>query len=211
MILILKPKIMIICRECNMEIDTSSGYPEHELMNHYSNLHNNLVGRCMKCMHRKYSGYHFLDKCKVNRTGLITSVHRFIDYTDIHDSDSDDNIDNNTDKHKDDFYKVLNELKYNTIENLKDDIKKDLKPEIKNEIKTEIINDLKTETNIKKKSNETDKRTARVCCLCKTEKSRDCFYKLVVYVKIVVLKKVSCPICNIVINRSSLNKHKKNT
>ena len=70
MLLILKQKI--ICRECDIEVDTSSGYPEHELMNHYNNLHNNLNERCMKCMHRKYSGYHFLDKCKVNRTGLLT-------------------------------------------------------------------------------------------------------------------------------------------
>ena len=69
MLLILKLKMMIICRECNIEIDTNSGYPEHELMNHNNSLHNNLKERCMKCMHRKYSGYHFLDKCKVNRTG----------------------------------------------------------------------------------------------------------------------------------------------
>ena len=41
MLLILKLKMMIICRECKIEIDTSSRYPEHELMNHYNNLHNN--------------------------------------------------------------------------------------------------------------------------------------------------------------------------
>ena len=118
-----------------------------------------------------------MDKCNVNRTGLITSVHSYIDYTDINDSDSDDNIDNNKDKDKDDLIKVLNELKDNIIENLKDYIKKDLKTEIINEIKTEIINDLKTETNIKKKSNESDNRKTRVCCLCKIEKNRDLFYK----------------------------------
>ena len=33
MLLVLKLRMMIISRECNMEIDTSSGYPEHELMN----------------------------------------------------------------------------------------------------------------------------------------------------------------------------------
>ena len=59
MLLILKLKMMIICRECNIEIDTSNGYPELELMNHYNNLHNHLIERCMKCMHRKYSVYHF--------------------------------------------------------------------------------------------------------------------------------------------------------
>ena len=127
MLLILKLKMMIICRECNIEIDTSSGYPEHELLNHYNNLHNNLIERCMKYLHRKYSGYHLLDNCKVNKTGLITSVHSYIDYTDIYDSDSNDNIDNNKDKDKDDLKKILNELKYNIIEILKDYIKNYLK------------------------------------------------------------------------------------
>ena len=79
MLLILKVKMMIICREFNIEIDTSKRYPEHELINHYNNLHKNSIERYMKCMHRKYSGYHFLDKCKFNSTGLITSVHRYID------------------------------------------------------------------------------------------------------------------------------------
>ena len=32
MLLILKLKL--ICKECDIEIDTSSEYPEHELMNH---------------------------------------------------------------------------------------------------------------------------------------------------------------------------------
>ena len=100
----------------------------------------------MKCMYKTYSCYHFFDKCKVNRTGLITSVHSYIDYTDINDSDSNDNIDNNKDKDKDDLNKDLNELKYNIIENLKDYNENDLKIEIINEIKTEIINETKTET-----------------------------------------------------------------
>ena len=43
MLLVLKLRMMIVCRECNMEIDTSSGYPEHELMNHSNNLLNNLI------------------------------------------------------------------------------------------------------------------------------------------------------------------------
>ena len=38
----------VICRECNIEIDTSSGYPEHELMNHYKISHKNLIERCMQ-------------------------------------------------------------------------------------------------------------------------------------------------------------------
>ena len=42
MLLILKVKMMIICRECIIEIDTSIGYPEHELMSHYNNLNKNL-------------------------------------------------------------------------------------------------------------------------------------------------------------------------
>ena len=29
----------VICRECNTEIDTSSGYPEHELLDHYNISH----------------------------------------------------------------------------------------------------------------------------------------------------------------------------
>ena len=177
----------VICRECNNKIDTSSGYPEHELMDHYNISHKNLIGRCMKCMYKTYSGYHFFDKCKVNRTGLITSVHSYIDYTDINDSDSNDNIDNNKDNDKDDLNKVLNSLKDNIIENLKDYIKNEFKTKIINEIKTEIINeiktenlnDLKTESNIKKKCNETDNKTTRVCCVCKTEKNRDCFYKTI--------------------------------
>ena len=143
-------------------------------MDHYNISHKNLVGRCMKCMYKTYSGYHFFDNCKVNRTGLISSVHSYIDYTDIidNDSDSDDNIDNNKDKDKDkDYYnEILIKLKANIIENLKDYIKK--------ELKTEILNDLKTETNIKKKSIETDNKTTRVCCLCKIEKNTDCFYKI---------------------------------
>ena len=72
-LLILKLKMMIICRECDIEIDASNGYLEHELMNHYNNLQNNLIERCMKCMQKEYSGAHFLDKGKVNNTGLITS------------------------------------------------------------------------------------------------------------------------------------------
>ena len=174
-------------------------------MDHYNISHKNLVGRCMKCMYKTYSGYHFFDNCKVNRTGLISSVHSNIDYTDIidNDSDSDDNIDNNIDKDKDkDYYnEILIKLKANIIENLKDYIKK--------ELKTEILNDLKTETNIKKKSNETDNKTTRVCCLCKIEKNTDCFYKTGGLCKDCCCQNVSCPTCNIVINRSSLNKHKK--
>ena len=121
--MLLTLKLKMICIDCIIQTDTSSGYPEHELMNHYNSLHNKLIERCMKGRHRKYSGYDFLDKYKVNRTGLITSVHSYIDYTDINDSDSNDNIDNNKDKVKDDLNKTLSELKHNIIENLKDYIK----------------------------------------------------------------------------------------
>ena len=61
----------VTCRECNNEIDTSSGYPEYELMDHYNIFHKNLMVRCTKCMQRIYSNYHFLDKCIDKRTGLI--------------------------------------------------------------------------------------------------------------------------------------------
>ena len=125
----------------------------------------------MKCMYKTYSGYHFFDKCKVNRTGLISSVHSYIDYTDIN-----DNIDNNKDK--DDLNKVLNELKDNIIEDLRNYIKNELKTEIVNELKTEtvtelkteIVNDSKIESNIKNKSNETNNKTTKPCCLCNIKK-----------------------------------------
>ena len=155
----------VICREFNIEMDTSSGYPEHELLDHYNISHKKLIERCMKCMYYTYSGYHFFDKCKINRTGLISSVHSYIDYTDINDSDSNDIFDINKDKDED-LNKVLNSLKDNIIENSKDYIKNELKTviineiktEIINEIKTEFLNDLKTESNIKKKSNETNNK-----------------------------------------------------
>ena len=92
-----------------------------------------------------YSGYHFFDKCEFNRTGLISSVHSYIDYTDINDSDSNDNFDINKDRDEEDLNKVLNSLKDNIIENLKGYIKNELKTEIINEIKTEFINEIKTE------------------------------------------------------------------
>ena len=49
-ILILNLKLRVICRECNIEIDTSSGYPEYELLDHYNISHKKLIERCMKCM-----------------------------------------------------------------------------------------------------------------------------------------------------------------
>ena len=174
------------------------------------------IEKCMKSKYKTYSGYHFFDNCKVNRTGLISSVHSYIDYTDVNDSDSNDNFGINKDKDED-LNKVLNSLKDNIIENSKDYIKNELKTEIINEIKTEIINEIKTETlnelktesNIKKKSNETNNKTTRICCFCKIEKNRDCFYKTGGLCKDCCSQNVSCPILNIVINRSSLNKHKR--
>ena len=102
-ILILILKMAIVCRYCNNEIDTSSGYPEHELMSHYNIFHKSLMVRCTKCMQRIYSGYHFLDKCKDKRTNIITSVHSYIKYTNI--INSNDNVDNNKDD-KDDLNKI---------------------------------------------------------------------------------------------------------
>ena len=119
----------VICRECNNKIDTSSGYPEHELMDHYNIFHKNLMERCAKCMQRLYSDYHFLDKCKVKRTNIITSVHSYIDYTNINNSNN--NIDKNEDDKDDDLNKALKELK--------DNIKEDLKQYIRTNLKQKII------------------------------------------------------------------------
>ena len=118
----------IVCRGCNNEIDTSSGYPEHELMSHIIFFHKKLIERCMKCMQRIYSGYHFKDRCIDKRTDLISSVHSYIDYTNI--INSNDNIDNNKKDDKNDLNNVLNELKDNIKEDLKEYIRTNLKQEI---------------------------------------------------------------------------------
>ena len=131
----------IICRECYNEIDISSGYPEHELMNHSYFFHENLMIRCTKCMQRIYSSYHFLDKFKDKCTNIITSVHSYIDYTNI--SDSNDNNDNNEDDKDGVLNKVLNELKDNLKEGLKEYIRTNLKQEVINELKLEIKNEIK--------------------------------------------------------------------
>ena len=132
----------IVCREFKNEIDTSSGYPEHELMDHYKIFHKNLMVRCTKCMQRIYSGYHFKDRCIDKRTGLISSIHSYINYTNI--INSNDNIDNNKDD-KDELNKVLNELKDNIKEDLKEYNRINLKQEIINELKLEIKNEIKKE------------------------------------------------------------------
>ena len=135
-IIILNLKIRIIYRERNNKIDTNSGYPDHELMDHYIIFRKNLMVRCTKCMQRIYSGYHFLDKCKDERTNIITSVHSYIDYTNI--NNGNDNIDNKKDDREDDLNKILNELKDNIKEVLKKYIETNLKQEIINELKLEI-------------------------------------------------------------------------
>ena len=215
----------VICRECNNEIDTSSGYPEHELMDHYNIFHKNLMVRCTKCMQRIYSGYHFKDRCIDNRTGLISSLHSYIDYINIYDNDSNDNIDINKDDKDDknyDLNNVLNELKDDIKEDLKEYIKTNLKQEInelkleiKNEIKKEVkneieggaINNLKTDVIIKNPSKQI--KSTRTCCFCKIEKNRDCFYKTGGLCKECSSEKVQCQLCNIFLNRSSLRKHMK--
>ena len=136
-ILILILKIEIKCRECNNEIDSSSGYPEHELMSHRYLFHKFLMVRCTKCMQRIYSVYHTLDKCKDKRTNIITSVHSYINYTNI--INSNDNVDNKKDD-KDYLNKVLNDLKDNFKEDLKEYIRTNLKQKIINELKLEIKN-----------------------------------------------------------------------
>ena len=40
-----------------------------------------------------YSGYHFNDKCRNRRTGIILPVHSYIDYTCINNSVKDDKDD----------------------------------------------------------------------------------------------------------------------
>ena len=139
----------VICRECNNEIDTSSGYPEHELMEHNNIFHKNLMVRCTKCMQRIYSDYHFKDRCIDNRTGLISSVHSYIDYINIYDNDSNDNIDINEDDKNYDLNNVLNELKDNIKEDLKEYIRSNLKQEIINELKLEIKNEIKKKLKMK--------------------------------------------------------------
>ena len=155
----------------------------------------------MKCMQKQYSDYHFRNECKAIRTGVTSSVHSYIDYADINNSDCDGNFDNTKDKDKDDLNKLLNELKNSFIDNIKD--------YIKNELKTEIINEMKTKSNIKKKIDENNNKTTRSCCLCKNEKNRDCFYKTGGFCKDCCSEKVSCSICNNVMNRSSLSKYRK--
>ena len=195
----------IVCRECNNEIDTSSGYPEHKLMNHYNYFHKKLMERCMKCIQRIYSGYHFKDRCIDKRTGLISSVNSYIDYTDINDNDSNDNIDINKDNKDNDLNKVLNDRKDNIKEDLKEYIRTNLKQEIINELKLEIkkeikkikneiegdaINNLKTDVNIK---NPFEKiKSTRICCFCKIEKNKDCFYKTGGLCKECSSEKVQC-------------------
>ena len=137
----------VICRECNNKIDTGSGYPEHELIDHYNIFHKNLMLRCTKCVQRIFSGYHFLDKCKDKSTNIITSVHSYIDYTKF--NNSTDNIDNNKDDKDDDLNKVLIELKDNIKEELKEYIRTNLKQEINNELKQEIKNEIKKEVKTK--------------------------------------------------------------
>ena len=104
---------------------------------------------------------------------------------------------------------MLNELKVNIIEDIKDYIEDDFETENINEIKKECKSYLKTESNIKKKSNETNNKTTRIGYLCKIEKNRDCFYKTGGFCKGCCSQKISCSICNNVLNRSSPNKHRK--
>ena len=83
-------------------------------------------------MQKLYNGYHFRGSCIDKRTGNISTVHSYIDYTDINISVTDDKDDD------DDLNKTLNELKDVITEDLKDYIRSDLKLEIKNELKLEI-------------------------------------------------------------------------
>ena len=142
----------VICRECNNKNDISSGYPEHELMDHYNIFHKNVMVTCTKFIQRIYSGYHFLDKCKDKRTNIITSVHSYIDYTNI--INSNDNIDDNKDDKNDGLNKVLNELKDNIKEDLKEYIRTNLKQEIINELKLEIKNEISEKRMKKLKKNK---------------------------------------------------------
>ena len=40
-------------RECNIENDIRSGYPEHELMMFFKKFHSNSIVRCMKIMQKQ--------------------------------------------------------------------------------------------------------------------------------------------------------------
>ena len=98
-----------------MKFDDSGDHPDHKLMIHYNNLHKKLVGRCKIFIQKLYSGYHFKDKFRDNRTCVIRSVNSFVDHTDINNTDNDDNIG----KDNDDLNKILNDLKDTIIEGLK--------------------------------------------------------------------------------------------
>ena len=48
-------KKTLICRDCNIEIDSEDDNPQHELTNHYNKFHIQLFVRCNKCLQRLYS------------------------------------------------------------------------------------------------------------------------------------------------------------
>ena len=66
-------------------------------------------------MQKLYNGYHFWDRCIDKRTGNISIVHIYNDYTDINNSVNDDK--------NDDLNKTLIELKDSVKEDLKDYIR----------------------------------------------------------------------------------------
>ena len=83
-------------------------------------------------MQKLYNGYHLRDSCIDKRTGRMSTVHSYIDYTDINISVNDDKDDD------DDLNKTLSELKDTITEDLKDYIRSDLKLETMNQLKLEI-------------------------------------------------------------------------
>ena len=76
------------------------------------------------------------------------------------------------------------------------------KEELKIEIERGDKNKLKTDDNFKNLSKEF--KSTSTCCLCKIEKIKDCFFKTGGLCKECSSEKITCPLCKILLNRSSL-------
>ena len=84
------------CRECDIEIDLSSGTLDFSLRQHYRKFHEFFLERC-NCMRNRFIGLHSTDKYANKSSNTSTVVHSYIDYNDFINSDNNkiDNINNN--------------------------------------------------------------------------------------------------------------------
>ena len=76
-----------------------------------------------------------------------------------------------------------------------------------NKLKKILRTIFKDKNNIMNPSKEIN--STRTCCLCKIEKNKDCFYKTGGLCKECSSKRMPCPLCKIMLNRSSLRNHMK--